>query len=60
LLTNNSIIQIQEVLEDNKAGFRKLPGTALKNTATGDTIYTPPQDYEEILKLMANLERYHK
>lgn len=25
LLTNNSILQIQEVLEDNKAGFRKLP-----------------------------------
>lgn len=25
LLTNNTISQIQEVLEDNKAGFRKLP-----------------------------------
>ena len=58
LLTNNSIIQIQEVLEDNKAGFRKLQGTALKNAATGETIYTPPQDYEEIMGLMANLERY--
>jgi Fic family protein len=58
LLTNNSILKIQEVLEDNKAGFRKLPGTALKNTATGETIYTPPQDYAEIMGLMANLERY--
>jgi Fic family protein len=58
LLTNNSIIQIQEVLEDNKTGFRKLPGTALKNSATGEIIYTPPQDYEEIMGLMANLERY--
>lgn len=58
LLTSNSILQIQEVLEDNKAGYRKLPGTALKNAATGDTIYTPPQDYEEIVGLMANLERY--
>ncbi|PKP27294.1 MAG: addiction module protein [Bacteroidetes bacterium HGW-Bacteroidetes-22] len=58
LLTNNSILQIQEVLEDNKAGFRKLPGTALKNAATGETIYTPPQDYEEIMGLMANLEQY--
>ena len=58
LLTNNTILQIQEVLEDNKAGFRKLPGTTLKNEATGATIYTPPQDYEEILRLMANLERY--
>ena len=58
LLTNNSILQIQEVLEDNKAGFRKLPGTALKNAATGETIYTPPQDYDDIVRLMANLERY--
>ncbi len=58
LLTNSIILQIQEVLEDNKAGFRKLPGTALKNAAIGETIYTPPQDYEEIVRLMTNLERY--
>ena len=58
LLTNKTILQIQEVLEDNKAGFRKLPGTALKNAATGETIYTPPQDYEDILNLMGNLEKY--
>jgi Fic family protein len=58
LLTNKSILQIQEVLEDNKAGFRKLPGTSLKNAATGETIYTPPQDYDKIMILMANLERY--
>lgn len=58
LLTNKSILQIQELLEDNKAGFRKLPGTALKNATTGETIYTPPQDYEEIMRLMTNLELY--
>ncbi len=58
LLTNNGILQIQEVLEDNNAGFRKLPGTALKNAFSGATIYTPPQDYELIMSLMANLERY--
>lgn len=58
LLTNKSVLQIQEVLEDNNAGFRKLPGTALKNAATGEIIYTPPQNYDEILRLMSNLERY--
>jgi Fic family protein len=58
LLTNKTILQIQEVLEDNKAGFRKLPGTALKNAATGKTIYTPPQDYHKIMRLMSNLEKY--
>jgi len=58
LLTNKTILQIQEVLEENKAGYRKLPGTALKNSTTGKTIYTPPQDYNEIAGLMRNLENF--
>ena len=58
LLTNRIILQIQEVLEENTAGFRKLPGTALKNAATGETIYTPPQDFDTINRLMANLENF--
>lgn len=57
LLTLNSILQIQEVLEQNRAGFRKLPGTALKGT--GDrVVYTPPQDPQEIQRLMSELERF--
>jgi Fic family protein len=35
-----------------------LPGTALKNSATDEIIYIPPQYYEEIVRLMTNLERY--
>jgi len=58
LLTNKTILQIQEVLEDNSAGFRKVPGTALKNATTGEIVYTPPQEYDEIIRLMSNLERY--
>lgn len=58
LLTCNHIIEIQETLERNNAGFRKLPGTDLKNQATGETIYVPPQDHETIIRLMRNLENY--
>ena len=58
LLTNNYILQIQEVVEQNKAGFRKLPGTQLLNDKTGQIIYTPPQDYETIVDLMNNLEKF--
>lgn len=58
LITNKIIIQIQEALEGNKAGFRKLPGTTLKNSSTGEVIYTPPQDPEEIKSLMGNLEKF--
>lgn len=57
LLTANHIIQIQSKLERNNAGFRKLPGTALKNGA-GQTVYTPPQDPTEIAQLMRSLERF--
>jgi len=58
LITNNIIIEIQKELEGNSSGFRKLPGTALKNSSTGETIYTPPQDINEINKLMTNLEKF--
>jgi Fic family protein len=58
LLTNRTVLKIQEVLEGNKAGFRILPGTTLKNTLTGEIIYTPPQDPKEIKDLMTNLEKF--
>ena len=57
LLTSNNIIKIQGELERNNAGFRKLPGTALKDGA-GRTVYTPQQDPEEIKSLMRDLERF--
>ncbi len=57
LLTSTNIIKIQAELEPNKPGFRKIPGTALKNSA-GDTVYTPPQHYDKIVDLMTNLEKY--
>ncbi len=58
LLTNNYILQIQKVVEQNSAGFRKLPGTKLLNDKTGEIIYTPPQDHETIVLLMNNLEAF--
>ena len=58
LLTVNDILSIQAGIEENRAGFRKLPGTALKNHQTGETIYTPPQHPDDITALMGNLERF--
>jgi len=46
LLTERQILEIHATIEGNKAGFRKLPGTTLKNDATGEVVYTPPQSYE--------------
>lgn len=57
LLTVRHIIDIQEELERNSAGLRKLPGTALKDDA-GRTVYTPPQAPDDIIALMRDLERF--
>ena len=57
LLTNNDIKSIQEKLEYNRAGFRNLPGTALKRS-DGAVVYMPPQDGALIDSLMANLEQF--
>jgi Fic family protein len=58
ILTANHILEIQKYLEKNDAGFRKLAGTALVNDSTGETVYTPPQDYETVVRLMDNLVEY--
>jgi Fic family protein len=57
LLTLNHILAIQAELERNSAGFRKLPGTALKNTS-GEIVYLPPQDASTVHLLMGDLERF--
>lgn len=49
---------IQSVVVSNNSGIRKLPGTALRNSKTGEVIYEPPQDHFEIIELLSNLEAY--
>lgn len=57
LLTSNHILEIQAILEPNKSGFRKLMGTALKDS-TGEVVYMPPQNPQDIIELMSNLNKY--
>lgn len=55
LIRLDTILSIQSELEQNDAGFRKVPGTILRNDSTGEKIYEPPQSKVEIESLMANL-----
>lgn len=57
VLTSSIIKEVQEMLEHNSAGFRSVPGTALKRS-DGKTVYTPPQEKHTIMELMDNLERF--
>ena len=58
ILTLNDIKRVQEILEQNSAGFRTTPGTQLKRENDGAVVYTPPQDGQEIIGFMANLEQF--
>lgn len=58
LILNTTILDIQSILEENNAGYRKQAGTVLKNDLTGETIYTPPQNYDDIISLMGDLEKF--
>ncbi|PSL23275.1 Fic/DOC family protein [Dyadobacter jiangsuensis] len=59
-LSNNHILEIQGTIEANNAGFRRVPGTLLKNDLTGETVYMPPQSYDEIVDLMSNLKKIYQ
>jgi len=57
LLTLNTIRAVQQALEGNTAGFRKTPGTVLRNEQSGEVVYTPPSP-EQIDGLMSELEKF--
>jgi Fic family protein len=58
LIRMSTILRVQEEVEQNNAGFRKVPGTLLKNQTTGAVVYEPPQDAVLIEKLMTHLVEF--
>ena len=57
-INTNTIVKIQGIIEHNNAGIRRLPGTELKNSITGKTVYTPPQNEKQIRDYLKNLEDF--
>ncbi|MEL7159594.1 MAG: Fic/DOC family N-terminal domain-containing protein [Bacteroidota bacterium] len=55
----NDIVAIQRDLIQNNAGLRTTPGTVLKNDTTGEVVYTPPQNLDEINDLLSNFIRFY-
>lgn len=58
LITNATLIAMFQLLKQRDGGFRETPGTALKNEANGEVVFVPPQDRNEIINLMDDLEDY--
>ncbi|MBL4941869.1 MAG: Fic family protein [Colwellia sp.] len=62
LLTNNTIIEIQRIIENNNAGFRSQGGTQLIDQQNAQVVYTPPQTTQHVIDLggdlMSDLEQF--
>ena len=58
ILRLEDILAMQATLEGNTAGLRKQSGTVLKNEKTGEVVYVPPQNPDEVARLMDNLVIY--
>jgi Fic family protein len=58
LITNNTLIELFQLLKGHHGGFRSTPGTTLRNEATGEVVFVPPQDNREIEDAMSALERF--
>lgn len=58
LLLTKLMIEIVQIIKQNKSGIRSTPGTALKNAINGEVIYTPPCCEEVLKEKLAALERF--
>lgn len=56
-LTINVFIKLFQIIKQRTDGIRNIPGTVLKNSL-GEVVYTPPDNQEDILRLLSNLEAY--
>ena len=57
-LTTRTAEQICTRIKAVEMNVRRLPGTALKNSATGEIVYTPPEGETLLRDLLANWERF--
>lgn len=57
LLTERLIIEMQQCIEENNAGYGTQSGTVLKNQF-GEVVYEPPQHADDIIHYMRNLDQF--
>jgi Fic family protein len=57
-LSTNSFKDICGIIFEREVNVRKIPGTVIKNTQTGEVHYTPPEGEKVILDKLADFEKY--
>jgi Fic family protein len=58
VISNNTLIDMFQLLKRRNDGFRTSHGTALKHDHTGEIVYVPPQDGREVIAHMSALEEF--
>jgi len=58
LITTNLLINVVQIIKQNKSGIRKTPGVVLKSSVTGEVIYTPPCCEDVLKEKLKQLERF--
>jgi len=57
-LCTATAVEVCTTIKGASMDIRSVPGTALANEATGETIYTPPEGEAQLRELMANWEQF--
>jgi Fic family protein len=57
-LTTRTAIDMCSEIKGVQMEVRRTPGTALRNSFTGEVIYTPPEGENRIWQMLANWEQY--
>ncbi len=58
IISGKTLVEMFRILLKRDDGFRKTPRTVIKDMADGEIVYVPPQEPEEIVRLMGALERF--
>jgi len=57
-LSVGTAVRVCSRLKGSEMDVRRIPGTALRNAATGEVIYTPPEGEAVLRGMLANWERF--
>lgn len=57
-LGTNTAVLVCSRLKNREMQVRRVPGTALSNTASGEVVYTPPEGESLLRQKLANWERF--
>lgn len=57
-LNISTAVDVCSIIQNREMDVRRLPGTRVANSVTGEVIYTPPEGVETIREKLTNWERF--